>query len=173
MRRIKEGKLQKKDMRWKTADIRRLWNFAAPYGKVFADTVGAVAVDSHSRFAVANSTGGASPMMLGRVGDTAIIGAGFYVGEGAALAATGIGEEILRRMLAKTVYDLAKEGRDIASACDQGIAAIPRAVPIGIIAISKAGYTIAANRRMAACALIEEASQGLISPPSASSLFCE
>ena len=54
------------------------------------DTVGAVAIDADGRLAVANSTGGASPMMRGGVGDTAVIGAGFYVGEKAALAATGV-----------------------------------------------------------------------------------
>jgi L-asparaginase/beta-aspartyl-peptidase (threonine type) len=166
---IKEGKLQKRDVRWKATDVRRLWNFPMPYEEVFStDTVGAVAIDRRGQFAAANSTGGASPMMLGRVGDTAIVGAGFYVGGKAALAATGIGEEILRRMLAKTVYDLIQEGHTISSACEQGIAAFPRAVPVGIIAISRAGYAITANRRMAACALIKEASLGLTSPPSAS-----
>jgi L-asparaginase/beta-aspartyl-peptidase (threonine type) len=158
LRFIKEGKLQKKDVRWKATDVRRLWNFAVPYEEVFsADTVGAVAIDAHGMVAVANSTGGASPMMLGRVGDTAIVGAGFYAGEKAAVAATGIGEEILRRMLAKTIYDLIQGGQEISSACEQGIAMFSHAVPVGIIAISRAGYAIAANRRMAACALVKEA----------------
>jgi len=121
------------------------------------DTVGAVAIDEDGRLAVANSTGGASPMMRGRVGDTAVIGAGFYVGEGAALAATGKGEEILRRMLAKTTYDLISAGAELSSACERGIAAFPRAHPVGIIAICPGGYAIKANRRMASCALVKEA----------------
>jgi L-asparaginase/beta-aspartyl-peptidase (threonine type) len=169
VRRIGEGRLQKKDTRWKASNVERLWNFPKPYEEVFsADTVGAVAIDGRGCFAVANSTGGASPMMLGRVGDTAVIGAGFYVGEKAAVAVTGIGEEILRKMLAKTVYDLIQGGEEVSSACEQGIAAFPHMVPVGIIAVTEAGYAITANRHMAACALVKEASRELIFPPSAS-----
>ena len=166
LRLIKEGKLQRKDVRWKATDVRKFWNFAAPYEEVFSvDTVGAVAIDAHGMLAVANSTGGASPMMLGRVGDTAVVGAGFYAGEKAAVAATGIGEEILRRMLAKTVYDFIREGQEISCACEQGVASFPHAVPVGIIALSGAGYAICANRRMAACAIGREASRKPTSPP--------
>lgn len=172
LRLIKEGKLGRRDARWKKVDLERLWNFPSPYGESFSDTVGAVAVDADGRLAVANSTGGASPMMLGRVGDTAIVGAGFYAGEKAALAATGIGEEILRKMLAKSVYNLINEGQEVLSACEQGIQEFPATVPAGIIAVSRAGYAITANRRMAACALVREASGKLISPSSLSS-FCE
>ncbi len=169
LRRVKSGKLQKEDMRWKASDMERLWNFATPYEEVFSvDTVGAVAIDGRGRFAVANSTGGASPMMLGRVGDTAIIGAGFYAGEKAAVAATGIGEEILRKMLAKTIYELIQGGQEVSSSCEQGIAPFLHAVPVGVIAVSEAGYAITANRRMAACVLVKEASRELTFPLSAS-----
>ena len=112
LRLVREGEIGKKDERWKAADLESLWNFEIPYGRVILpDTVGAVAKDGSGHFAVASSTGGASPMMLGRVGDTAIVGLGFYAGPVAAIAATGIGEEIIRRMLAKTVYDLIHEGK--------------------------------------------------------------
>jgi L-asparaginase / beta-aspartyl-peptidase len=63
-----------------------------------SDTVGAVALDRNGVFAVATSTGGAAPMMIGRVGDTPMIGCGFYAGEYGAVAVTGRGEEIIRRM---------------------------------------------------------------------------
>ena len=39
-------------------------------------------------------------MLRGRVGDTPIIGAGLYAGPHGAVAATGDGEEIMRRVLA-------------------------------------------------------------------------
>ena len=96
-------------------------------------------------------------MMLGRVGDTAIVGSGFYAGPVAAIAATGIGEEIIRRMLAKTVYDLIHEGKGAQEACEHGVAVFPAAVAAGIIAITSAGSAITANRGMAACSLFKEA----------------
>ncbi|OPY67746.1 MAG: Isoaspartyl peptidase/L-asparaginase precursor [Syntrophorhabdaceae bacterium PtaU1.Bin034] len=157
-RSIKEGRLRKGDTRWKETDIHRVWNFELPYEHVFPlDTVGAVALDKAGNLAVASSTGGASPMMLGRVGDTAMAGCGFYAGPAAALAATGIGEEIIRKMLAKTVYDLVCDGQEIDMACEEGLHMFPPAVPIGIIALSKAGFAIRANRQMAVYNLIKEA----------------
>ena len=158
LRLVREGKIGKKDERWKAADLESLWNFEVPYGRVILpDTVGAVAKDGSGHFAVAGSTGGASPMMLGRVGDTAIVGSGFYAGPVAAIAATGIGEEIIRRTLAKTVYDLIHEGKGAQEACEQGIGMFPAAVSAGIIAITSAGSAITANRRMAAYSLFKEA----------------
>lgn len=157
VRLIREGKVGKKDGRWKAADLEGLWNFEVPYGRVILpDTVGAVAKDRSGQFAVAASTGGASPMMAGRVGDTAIVGSGFYAGPVASVAATGIGEEILRRTLAKTVYDLIREGKGAQEACEQGVAMFPAAVSVGLIAITSTGCAIAANRRMAAYSLTKQ-----------------
>lgn len=177
LRLAKEGRLRKKDGRWRASDVERLWNFPASYKDVFStDTVGAVALDARGRLAAANSTGGASPMMLGRVGDTAVVGAGFYVGEKAAIAATGVGEEILRRVLAKSVYDIVRDGPrrrgTVSLACERGIEMFPDTIPVGIIAITQAGCAMAANRRMAACAMAREAQGGPMAAPS-SSLSCE
>lgn len=67
------------------------------------DTVGAVArIDG--KFAAAVSTGGSSPMMRGRIGDSPIIGAGIYCGTDGAVVATGIGEEIAKDLLCYKVY---------------------------------------------------------------------
>ena len=77
--------------------------FKAPRG---CDTVGAVVRDASGHFAVAGSTGGSAPCLLGRVGDTPLIGCGFYAGAHGAVAATGIGEYLIRTMLASTVYHL-------------------------------------------------------------------
>lgn len=41
-------------------------------------TVGAVALDIHGNIATANSTGGMNFKKCGRLGDTAVIGAGLY-----------------------------------------------------------------------------------------------
>ncbi|MCL4346229.1 MAG: isoaspartyl peptidase/L-asparaginase [Candidatus Thermoplasmatota archaeon] len=67
------------------------------------DTVGAVA-RINGKFAAAVSTGGASPMMRGRVGDVPIPGAGIYCGQDGAVVATGIGEEIAKRILCYRIY---------------------------------------------------------------------
>ncbi len=63
------------------------------------DTVGAVAYDaSTGELAAAVSTGGVWLKLPGRIGDSAVPGAGFYATPGYALAATGIGEYIILSM---------------------------------------------------------------------------
>ncbi|MEW5795903.1 MAG: isoaspartyl peptidase/L-asparaginase [Candidatus Zixiibacteriota bacterium] len=68
-------------------------------------TVGAVAVDQHGNLAAATSTGGMTNKRDGRIGDTPIIGAGTYADNNTcAVSATGVGEFIMRNVLA---YDIA------------------------------------------------------------------
>jgi beta-aspartyl-peptidase (threonine type) len=88
---------------------------------IAGDTVGAVARDASGNFAVAVSTGGISIMLPGRVGDCAIIGAGIYCSKKGAVCATGIGEMIQRKVLAKAVYDLIDQGESAQNACDWGL----------------------------------------------------
>jgi len=73
---------------------------------VGADTVGAVALDAAGNLAVGNSTGGTFFKHPGRVGDTPLIGCGFYADNtmGAA-ACTGWGEQIMKTVLARTTVD--------------------------------------------------------------------
>jgi L-asparaginase/beta-aspartyl-peptidase (threonine type) len=157
LRLVTNGKLRTRDKRWNSLDLKKMWNFERPYEEVFAaDTVGAVAIDKAGHLGVASSTGGASPMMLGRVGDTPLPGCGFYAGSAAVVAATGIGEEIIRKMLAKTVYDMVVAGKYITAACEDGVNLFPRAIPIGIIGMSAHGYAIRANRKMAGYSIIKE-----------------
>lgn len=68
-------------------------------------TVGAVAVDKHGTLAAATSTGGIAGRLHGRVGDTAVIGAGTYAAPAGAVSCTGHGEEIMRRLLGKDIVD--------------------------------------------------------------------
>ena len=49
------------------------------------ETVGAVALDLHGNLAAASSTGGLTGKMKGRVGDTAIFGAGLSVDQNLAV----------------------------------------------------------------------------------------
>lgn len=146
---IKEGGLGEQDGRWNNQHLQSLWNFDRPYPGAFPiDTVGAVALDRQGRFAVAVSTGGASPMLLGRVGDVPFVGCGFYAGESAAVAVTGIGEEIVKRMLSKNVYERIAAGIGLRQACREGLALFSESVPIGIIAISGKESAVVSNRKM-------------------------
>lgn len=154
---IKQGELAKISPMWEGYDIGSLWNFEdLSYEEVFCNTIGAVAIDKNGVFAVANSTGGFSPMLSGRVGDSAMIGCGFYAGPAGAVSATGAGEEIIRKMFAKTVYDMILNGENIEKACRKGIEMFSPKINIGIIAISKKGFSIVANTNMANYALIKE-----------------
>ncbi len=68
-------------------------------------TVGAVACDRDAKIAAATSTGGMTNKKFGRVGDTAVIGAGTYAdNETCAVSCTGHGEFF---MLGVTAYDIA------------------------------------------------------------------
>ena len=95
-------------------------------------------------------------MMVGRVGDTPMIGCGFYAGPAGAVAATGIGEEIIRRMLAKKVYDGFGEDGDVQSECRDGIGLFAADIPVGLIGISGEGYAVSSNRPMAHHAMVRE-----------------
>jgi beta-aspartyl-peptidase (threonine type) len=146
---LKEGRL---------GEVNPLWKDVGPsfFEGLSCDTVGAIAVDEDGVFAVAASTGGAVPMLVGRVGDTPMVGCGFYAGPAGAVAATGIGEEIIRRLLAKEVYDAVSGGTDIAAACSRAISVFSPAVPAGLIGISKKGYAVSSNRPMAHYAMVKE-----------------
>lgn len=86
-------------------------------GKAFLDhatdkelkkgTVGAVAVDSKGNVASATSTGGMTNKKYGRIGDTAIIGAGTYAdNKTCAVSCTGHGEYFMRTIAAYRVAAL-------------------------------------------------------------------
>jgi beta-aspartyl-peptidase (threonine type) len=91
-----------------TARQRRRWESA---GAEDGGTVGAVAVDRYGNVAAATSTGGLMHKLPGRVGDSAVIGAGTYADNaGGAASATGHGEAILRAGLAKAAVDALRGG---------------------------------------------------------------
>lgn len=69
-------------------------------------TVGAVAIDYQGNIAAATSTGGIVNKRFGRVGDTAIIGAGVYAeNDLCAVSATGYGEQFIRTSLGKHIAE--------------------------------------------------------------------
>jgi len=109
------------------------------------DTVGAVA-RINGEFAAAVSTGGTSLTLRGRVGDSPIIGAGIYCGKKGAVVATGIGEEIMRRMLSFRIYHRIGE-KCLEEICREEIEKFGD-VPVGVIAISDEDACAISNRSM-------------------------
>ena len=68
-------------------------------------TVGAAALDIHGQLAAATSTGGVPGKMVGRIGDSAIIGAGTFANQYAAASATGHGEAIIMASLCRELVE--------------------------------------------------------------------
>jgi len=68
-------------------------------------TVGAAALDIHGQLAAATSTGGVPGKMAGRIGDSAIIGAGIFANALAAASATGHGEAIIMASLCRETIE--------------------------------------------------------------------
>lgn len=86
------------------------------------DTIGAVALDIYGSMGVGMSTSGANMKVPGRVGDTPIIGSGFYVdSEAGGAAATGLGEDIMRTCLAFRAVELMRQGRSPKAAAEEVI----------------------------------------------------
>ncbi len=139
---------------WRGRDPKPLWNFPVPLEDTLkraagpSDTVGAVVRDGAGGFGVGLSTGGTSIMLLGRVGDTPVIGAGLYAGPHGAVAATGDGEEIMRRVLAKAVYDRIAAGVPAQRAAEEGVRMIDPMYTVGVIAVSDRDEGVADNRTM-------------------------
>jgi L-asparaginase / beta-aspartyl-peptidase len=67
-----------------------------PFPATGRGTVGAVALDAAGSLAAATSTGGVPGKLAGRIGDSAIIGAGLFADGTGAASATGTGEEIMK-----------------------------------------------------------------------------
>ena len=86
------------------------------------DTVGCVALDQEGNLACGASTGGLGDTMIGRVGDSASIGAGFYADNGVgACALTGDGETIMRIAQARMTMELLRDGLSVEDAAQRSM----------------------------------------------------
>lgn len=113
-----------------------------------ADTVGAVVLDRHGHLCALGSTGGVLLKLPGRVGDTPVIGAGFYAHpELGAAVATGVGEAIMRRVGCYELLRRANAGQPIQAAAEQLCAEIHAAdgAAVGFIAIDPRGEVAVAH----------------------------
>lgn len=111
------------------------------YPELLRGTVGCVALDDNGEVVAGTSTGGVFLKLFGRVGDTPLLGAGTYATLFGGASATGIGEGIMRTVLAKTVCDFMRMGISAEKAAQAGIDLINQTVKTetGIIAIDKNG----------------------------------
>jgi L-asparaginase / beta-aspartyl-peptidase len=85
-------------------------------------TVGCVAIDVTGNTAAATSTGGVFNKLPGRVGDSPLLGCGTYAEARAGVSCTGLGEAIIRIVMAKTAVDFLTLGSDPNEAARQAIA---------------------------------------------------
>lgn len=75
------------------------------------DTIGMVTLDQRGSMAAATSTSGAAMKVPGRVGDSPIIGSGFYVESGVGgAAATGLGEDIMKTCCSFRCVEMMRAG---------------------------------------------------------------
>ena len=111
-----EGSMEK----WRKAVSEEQTKLSAYQGH---DTVCVLALDEQGGMAAGTSTSGLFMKDPGRVGDSPIIGSGFYCDDryGAA-AATGLGEDIMRGCLSYETVSLMRRGLSPAEACREALA---------------------------------------------------
>ncbi|XP_057480031.1 isoaspartyl peptidase/L-asparaginase 1-like isoform X2 [Actinidia eriantha] len=109
-------------------------------GESQVGTVGCVAVDSHGNLAAATSTGGLVNKMVGRIGDTPIIGAGTYANSLCAVSATGKGEAIIQATVARDVAALMEyKGLSLKEAAAYVVEECAPKGTAGLVAVSARG----------------------------------
>lgn len=104
-------------------------------------TVGAVARDGDGHIAAATSTGGLWGKLPGRVGDSALIGAGTYADAHGGISCTGNGEAIIRAGLARVMATWLAAGMDAPTVARRAIDWMGEALAadVGVIAINADG----------------------------------
>jgi len=86
------------------------------------DTVGVVALDSTGDIASATSTSGLSMKLRGRVGDSPLVGSGFYAdNDVGGAAATGVGEDIMRGCTCFVAVELMRQGLHPQQAAEEAV----------------------------------------------------
>lgn len=86
------------------------------------DTVGVIALDMNKTMAVGTSTSGLFMKKRGRIGDSPIPGAGFYVNsEIGGAAATGLGEDLMKGSISYEIVRLMEEGFHPQEAADKAV----------------------------------------------------
>lgn len=138
-----------------TERMRGKWRAALGRAEATASggTVGCVARDAAGHVAAATSTGGTMLKRQGRVGDSAVIGAGTYADDGAgAVSCTGLGEAFIKAAAAKQAVEALRAGRSPTEAARELLPVVRRhGGSGGLICVDAAGRVGLAfdTRRMA------------------------
>lgn len=122
-------------------------------------TVGAVAFDGFGILAAATSTGGFMNKVPGRVGDSPLVGCGFYADEYAAISCTGYGEDFTRLLLGRRAAEFVAHGETAQQAAEAAIAFLGKRASGqgGLIIVDRAGRIgFAKNSRNMAYAYLTE-----------------
>jgi L-asparaginase / beta-aspartyl-peptidase len=112
-----------------TERVRAKWRaaLARRQAALSGGTVGCVARDAAGRLAAATSTGGMMLKRRGRVGDSAVLGAGTYADDVAGAAScTGVGEAFMKALGAKQAVEAMRAGRDPSEAAREVLPLVRR-----------------------------------------------
>lgn len=119
------------------------------------DTVGMVALDEDGLMTSATSTSGLFMKKAGRVGDSPVIGSGFYVdSEIGGATATGLGEDLMKGAISYEIVRLMASGLSAQRACEKAVFELDKklterrgkAGDLSVIAMDKEGnYGAASN----------------------------
>ncbi|MCI8888361.1 MAG: N(4)-(beta-N-acetylglucosaminyl)-L-asparaginase [Hungatella sp.] len=91
------------------------------------DTVGMVCLDCKGKMTAATSTSGLFMKKKGRVGDSPIVGSGFYAdSKVGGASATGLGEDLMKGCISYEIVRLMKEGLHPQEACERAVGLLDR-----------------------------------------------
>jgi isoaspartyl peptidase/L-asparaginase-like protein (Ntn-hydrolase superfamily) len=140
------------------------------------DTVGTLVLDREGRMAASCSTSGLAWKMPGRVGDSAVVGAGLFIDADAGGAVcTGLGEIVLRSLASFVAVESLRRGATPQQAADEAIRRIVRKNPnvadyqVGILVMDFAGRTGAAAVQPGFTYAVRDAGEDRISPATVAS----
>lgn len=108
--------------KWRAAVSEPTFRLSAYQGH---DTVCVLALDENGGMVAGTSTSGLFMKEPGRVGDSPLIGSGFYCdARFGAAAATGLGEDIMRGCLSYEIVSLMRRGASPAEACSTALSGL-------------------------------------------------
>jgi len=118
-----------------------------PDGTANHDTMGLIAMDAAGDISGGVTTSGMAFKLHGRVGDSAIIGAGLFVdNEVGAATSSGVGEEVIRICGTHLVVEFMRQGNTPEMACKKAVERIVKRDPakaktlqVGFLAMNKKG----------------------------------
>lgn len=136
------------------------------------DTVGMVAVDQSGLVTVGTSTSGLFMKKPGRVGDSPVIGSGFYAdSEIGGATATGLGEDLMKGMVSYEIVSLMGAGLSPQEACEKVVDKLDKklkdrrgnAGDLSVVAMDKDGnYGVATNIEGFSFAVVTENQEPIV-----------